>query len=388
MAIRTGNPLLDMLLDRGGQYPDPLGVGKIGTPGINPNAPDPRLTRSQLEKPQGTVSKIDGFLKSPGGGMLMNILAQSGYSTTPQSPFGAIGKAALMTQQQGQERTTRGLTDDLIRARTGLARRSSGDPDAPSSVREFEFFQNLSENEKRRYLAVKRAQQIENVPGAGLGSVDPLTNELDPIVDESTIVSGIGQRELVGGEASRGRLQQNDGSFEPVPGTEADIKATEADRKRAGGAFMKSIQSQTVVEDVDRFNKMIKDVPFGREAQLQSNLPVIAQSDAYRNATALIESVKGNVGIDSLLRIKATGAGLGQVPQSQLDLLSRLLGELNLNQTKDQFTHTWDRMGQVYQEILDQSEDELLELGELSPNIYKGGGQPEVIEYDENGNRL
>ena len=85
---------------------------KIGTPGINPAAPDPR--------PQGALNKFDQFLGTPGGGFLMNLLAQSGYSPVPQSPFGAIGRAALLSQQQGQQRKQSDLQEQLIRSQVGL----------------------------------------------------------------------------------------------------------------------------------------------------------------------------------------------------------------------------------------------------------------------------
>lgn len=67
----------------------------------------------------------------------------------------------------------------------------AGDPNA---VREFQYFQSLSPKEQETYLKVKRAQQIDNVPGAGLGATNPLTNSFETIVPEQTIVSGTGDR--------------------------------------------------------------------------------------------------------------------------------------------------------------------------------------------------
>jgi hypothetical protein len=67
----------------------------LGTPGINPNAPDPRASVSP--KPQNPMEKLFG---NP---FLLNLLAQSGYSTMPQSSIGAIGRAGVATQQQQME---------------------------------------------------------------------------------------------------------------------------------------------------------------------------------------------------------------------------------------------------------------------------------------------
>lgn len=175
------------------------------------------------------------------------------------------------------------------------------------------------------------------------------------------------------GEGGRGREQTPTGEFVPVPGTQADVEAQEDIRKRAAGAYMKSIQAQTVVEDTTRLRLQIQSgkVPFGKEAALQEKLDPLLQSKNYRNAISLIESVKGNVGIDSLLRIKASGAGLGQVPQTQLDMLSRLLGELDLKQSEEQFTRTWNRMEQIYTEIMNTADDELAALEQNRPDIFK-----------------
>lgn len=69
------------------------------TPGINPAGPNPQQTPG-LGKIGGAFKGLDGFLGKPGGMMLMNLLAQQGYSKMPQSRLGAVGRAALMTSQQ------------------------------------------------------------------------------------------------------------------------------------------------------------------------------------------------------------------------------------------------------------------------------------------------
>jgi hypothetical protein len=103
---------------------------KIGTPGINPNAPDPRLTRGDVAQPQkpGMLGTIDKFLTSPGGGFLMNLLADSGYSPVPQSPMGSVGRAALMTQQQQQARGMTEAQRRLIESQIGVNQREMNEP--------------------------------------------------------------------------------------------------------------------------------------------------------------------------------------------------------------------------------------------------------------------
>jgi hypothetical protein len=84
--------------------------GSPFTPGINPAAPDHRPKPDPL-----------GFLNSPGGSFLMNLLAQQGYSPIPQSPLGAIGRAGIATQQQQRQFSLDDMRRQLFEAQTGLA---------------------------------------------------------------------------------------------------------------------------------------------------------------------------------------------------------------------------------------------------------------------------
>lgn len=96
------------------------GAPAAGGPAAGVPAPPSANPQANPQAPQGFFDKADAFLQKPGGNFLMNLLAQSGYSTTPQSPLRAIGRAGLMTAQQGQQRAQSKLNDDLIRAEIGL----------------------------------------------------------------------------------------------------------------------------------------------------------------------------------------------------------------------------------------------------------------------------
>lgn len=164
---------------------------RIGTPGFNPNAPDPR--------PVVPPNPLDTFLGSPGGSLLINLLSQSGFSPVPQSPLGALGRGLLQTQQQGQQRGRLGLEDQLLRARIGLANRTPGGAGLPSDVRSFQAFEELGDPDnpniltpaQQRFIAVKRAQRFENIPGVGAGAIDPVSGELRTTIPEADIVGGI-----------------------------------------------------------------------------------------------------------------------------------------------------------------------------------------------------
>lgn len=308
------------------------GIGKINDP------------LAQALGGNQTMNKLDQFLTTPGGGFLMNLLAQSGYSTMPQSPFGAIGKAALMTQQQGQARSALDAKTQLMEAQA----KALGVGKTPESFRaptkEEVAAYRLDPNKPYRVNSVTgEIHQIGGAPGATVN----VSNAPAPEKGYRNVYDDAGNL-----------VRQ-----EPIPGSGAA-------GQRETRSSVQSIQAQAVIEDIQRLNDMANDVPFGRAAALQAELHPSLQSDAYRNANALIKSVQGNVGVDQLINIKQSGAGLGQVPQAQLDLLSRLLGELSMTQSKEQFMTTWNRTGKVYREVWRKANDELTELGVLPPEIF------------------
>jgi len=69
----------------------------------------------------------------------------------------------------------------------------------------------------------------------------------------------------------------------------------------------------------------------------------------------LLNLCKLNVGIDKLLDIKASGAGLGQVPQSQLKMLASVLGQLDIGQPRETLEYNIQRVLKLYAEIVRDS---------------------------------
>jgi hypothetical protein len=65
-----------------------------------------------------------------------------------------------------------------------------------------------------------------------------------------------------------------------------------------------------------------------------------------------IDSLKGNIGIDSLLKIKESGAGLGAIPQAQLEMLASLLGNLDTAQDPADLMFNLERVRETYEDIV------------------------------------
>jgi hypothetical protein len=69
----------------------------------------------------------------------------------------------------------------------------------------------------------------------------------------------------------------------------------------------------------------------------------------------LIDSVKSNIGIDTLLNIKREGSGLGQVPQKQLETLQEVLGKLNIGRDLNLLRRDINDVVSQYEDIINKS---------------------------------
>jgi hypothetical protein len=201
------------------------------------------------------------------------------------------------------------------------------------------------------------------------------------------------------------------GEQELIPGSKAHMEWQDARRKAVQANISVARKAETVLSDIQglvaprttedgrRLPALVDDMMFGRVAAVQEALPPYLQSDAYRDTKARIASLKGSVGIEQLLDIKSSGAGLGHVPQTQLQMLSDLLGSLETAQSKEQFVEILQRIHDTYMEIAELAAEELegplgmpdrvpgryqrfRESGALEPTRRHGGGGPGTISVD------
>jgi hypothetical protein len=125
-------------------------------------------------------------------------------------------------------------------------------------------------------------------------------------------------------------------------------QAKEAERDVVGTA------AQTVFEDVDRALNVMDEfghLSTGPAAAVTSWLPTTPADQLQKH----IDSIKGNVGIDSLLKIKKSGAGLGHIPQAQLEMLASLLGKLDSNMKYEDLQYNLNRIGNIYKDIVEKT---------------------------------
>jgi hypothetical protein len=166
-------------------------------------------------------------------------------------------------------------------------------------------------------------------------------------------------------------MKNEDGSMvmQPIPGGPAAKAEAEAQQAKETGSAVTRTAAQTVFEDADRAIKIVQESPrsaTGLGAMVLQNIP----ATSARELRGHIESIKGNIGIDQLLKIKASGAGLGAIPQAQLEMLASLLGNLDGQQNSQVLLTNLQRVQEIYSDI-----------------VQKEGGDPRKM-WEERQRRL
>jgi len=105
---------------------------------------------------------------------------------------------------------------------------------------------------------------------------------------------------------------------------------------------------------------------------------------------SLIESAKSNIGIDKLLEIKASGAGLGQVPQSQLETLQSVLGRMDVTRDPVLLRRDIEEAINKYNSVVDRTTNENNELMKQYPqyaemlnlDVNTDTGEPDISDIN------
>lgn len=263
-----------------------LGQQKIGTPGINPNAPDPR--------PNKPMGQLDAFLQQPGGSMLMNLLAQSGRSLTPgPSPLGAIGRAALTTQAQQQQRQRSGLENEFLRSQIGLNKAKA---ELPSGGQ-------------------RRVQSAQPLANGNIGYLDAFTGQ---VVDTGFKAGGKGQViDMPGiGQVIYDPVQQTLTEVNP----EEVIRTAGAERRGAEQRATSEAQADVTAE-IELPGQIAKDQEFIEKGERFINMlesgelntgPIVGQAPPLSTNAQLFQAFSGENVIQSI-----SSATFGQLSEGE-----------------------------------------------------------------------
>ncbi len=139
----------------------------------------------------------------------------------------------------------------------------------------------------------------------------------------------------------------------PVAGSAEAIKRTKDEKKEKVGKESKATIASTVVVDAQRALDLINEDSTTTGADAFA-LRLIPGTKAYA-LDQMVKSIQANIGIDKLLDIKASGAGLGQVPHKQLEMLASVLGQLNTAQDRETVRFNVQRVLDLYSDIVRQA---------------------------------
>jgi len=168
--------------------------------------------------------------------------------------------------------------------------------------------------------------------------------------------------------------------MEAIPGGPAAIDAAEAAKKEAAGKAVVGTAAQTVYEDVDRSLDLV-DQYGSTAAGIGGMTDWLPTAPAHR-LKQHIESVKGNIGIDQLLKIKESGAGLGHIPQAQLEMLASLLGRLDTKMQPEDLKYNLMRIQEIYADIVQRTGGDPRAQYRERKERFQMGRNP--VEMDDN----
>lgn len=140
----------------------------------------------------------------------------------------------------------------------------------------------------------------------------------------------------------------------PIPGGPAEREILEGEAQKEKAAEITGTAAQTVWEDGVRSMSVITENPkqaTGLMGKVSKRIPGTPAHELNQH----FESMRGNIAVDSLLKIKASGAGLGQVPQSQLEMLAGLLGRLDVEMETQELKFNLNRIMEIYADIVEKT---------------------------------
>ena len=169
--------------------------------------------------------------------------------------------------------------------------------------------------------------QVAVDTGAGFG---PVPSGYERVVDPVT--GRTIEREIPGGAGERARVQ-----------AEQEAMARAETITRAGQTLIRD--ATTAIQTIDKYGRRAAGI-----GSVLSRFPETAAMELQID----IDSIKGNIAIDSLLKIKESGAGLGAIPQAQLEALAGLLGSLDTRSSPAKLRANLLDIKRLYEDIVEK----------------------------------
>lgn len=167
----------------------------------------------------------------------------------------------------------------------------------------------------------------------------------------------------------------------PIKGSKAFREEEQAAKKGLVRSERITRMGKNMGEDVDRALKVIEDK--GQLAAGFGGLISGVPSTPAKELQGHLDAIKGQIGIDTLLQIKAEGSGLGQVPQAQLNMLAGVLGNLDQTQSPEVLKYNLNRVKNIYNQLIQEHGDEIARVQGNIDTLRGGAKQPEPQEQSD-----
>lgn len=211
----------------------------------------------------------------------------------------------------------------------------------PSSIAEWQTFQNMTPEDQNRYLTMKRANPYLNLGG-----------ELVQPIPTQPGVAGGGFQKTIPPEKRPDAVAEAEGA-KVAAGEAARLEADKpALKAKATAAYQDlSRQAGVVISTIDKAVAKISPWSTGYGAFLD----VLPETDA-RELKNLLDTIRANIGFDKLQRMRdasPTGGALGQVSELENKLLQATSGALDAKQP-EQLRENLLIIKDLYNQILEE----------------------------------
>jgi len=174
--------------------------------------------------------------------------------------------------------------------------------------------------------------------------------------------------------------------LERLPGHPDEQAEAEAGEKAARSRANQASIAGFTLRDARYVQAQIGDLHASAPVRvLRARFPGTAEFEVQSS----IDSLRGTIGIEQLLNIKREGSGLGQVPQSQLNMLASLMGQLDIGLSKGRLSELVSDIQGRYLEILDlipEEERAMIGIAEREYrdllDLWSGDGPGESVGAD------
>lgn len=296
-----------------------------------------RLAEEEREEMAFQVGVMNSLIKSG------DIAGAAGFAE--RSPLDDENRIATLLRGTPEDIAT--ASSEIGAIADQFSQESLSTTQAPSDVRSFEFFSNLSVEQQAAMLNFKRAGQIRKIAQVdhfvdSQGNATPLNT---PEGQANLIDEVAAAAQLAGGKEAAVQTAQT----EAIPSKVA--AQAEAEQLRDAPAAIASAAAQmtaidTTMEEVSKAIGITGPSTAGWGAFLR----FIPSSDALELRTR-IDTIKANLAFDKLQNMRnlsKTGGALGQVSERELNLLESAVVSLNQELDDDTLKENFGKIATHY----------------------------------------